>query len=261
MSETRLNKAVPSLAAHTESVLVTWQNAQSRRYLLMGHLAQTREGVFEFNYYPRVEEQEGFRAIPGFPDASATYTSTVLFPLFSSRLMSGRRSDRAEWLASHGLDEDSSDLTVLGRSLGQRVADRFEFYPEPAVDLSTQTVYAEIPLHGLRYHPEGQAALANGRLRANDPLDVVREPHNPHDHRALGIHLRDGTKVGFVPSPLLDYLDRGGLLGGTPSARAVHVNPHQFGLHQRVILGMTWSHEAPGPPPRMYQPGGLTIRR
>ncbi|NUL45427.1 hypothetical protein F7P69_09505 [Cellulosimicrobium funkei] len=241
MSENTLTPMVSAPAVSAPTLLVTWQNPESRTYFLMGHVAQTDQGLYEFTYFPGVDQQPGFRSIPGFPDTSATYSSTVLFPLFSSRLMSDRRPDRKEWLDSHGLDEDAPDLTVLGRSLGRRVADRFEFYPEPDIDMTARTVVAEVPLHGLRYHPEGLTALDIGRLHTGDPLHVIPEPLNAHDARALGVHLSDGTKIGFVPRPLLDYLDRGGLLGGAPTALAAHVNPRLYGFHERVILRVAWT--------------------
>lgn len=241
MSENTLTPTAPSPAVSTHSLLVTWQNPETRTYFLMGHLRQTPHGPYEFTYFPGIDQQPGFRAIPGFPDTAATYSSTVLFPLFSSRLMSVRRPDRKDWLDSHGLDEDASDLTVLGRSLGRRVADRFEFYPEPEIDMAAKTVVAEVPLHGLRHHPEGLTAIDDARLHTGDILEVVPEPHNAHDARALGVCLSDGTKIGFVPRPLLDYLERGGLLRGTPAAVASHVNPRLYGFHQRVILRVTWA--------------------
>lgn len=241
MSEHTLTRIVPAPAVSVRSLLVTWQNPETRTYFLMGHVTQSALGRYEFAYFPGVDQQSGFRAIPGFPDTTATYSSTVLFPLFSSRLMSGRRPDRKEWLDSHGLDEDASDLTVLGRSLGRRVADRYEFYPEPDIDMASGTVVAEVPLHGLRHHPEGLTALDRERLHTGDPLRVVPEPLNAHDSRALGVHLSDGTKIGFVPRPLLDYLERGGLLGGTPTVLAAHVNPRLYGFHERVILRVIWA--------------------
>ncbi|WP_336705550.1 HIRAN domain-containing protein [Micrococcus terreus] len=218
---------------------MTWQNSSTREYYLMGTLRHVGD-AFEFAYYPGIEAEAGVRMIPGFPDVQRCYRSSVLFPLFSSRLMSTSRPDRAAWLDSLGLPDDASSFTILGRSLGQRVGDDFELYPEPQVDYAQKIVTAELPLHGLRYHSEGLSALESGALAIGDELAIRAEPHNRHDSKALAVHLMDGTKLGYIPAPVLRYLERGGLLEGAVTAFAVHVNPGQYGHHQRLTLSVTW---------------------
>lgn len=240
MSHVALRSPLQPLPTADESLLVTWQNPATRTYFLVGRLTHLDDGSYSFAYFREVADAAGFRPAPGFPDVTRTYTSSVLFPLFTSRLMSESRPDRKEWLHSHGLDEGDTPFRILGRTLGQRVGDQFEMYPEPHVDRAFRAVAAEVPIHGLRYHPEGLEALNKGAVTVGDQLAVITEPENPYDHRAHAVCLKDGTRLGFVPAPLLLYLERENVLHGTPEAEVVHVNPDQYGHHQRLILHVRW---------------------
>lgn len=227
------------VASRDDSLLVTWQQPATRTYYLMGTLRKVGGERYSFSYYPGVEDQSGFRPLPGFADTNKTYVSGVLFPLFSSRLMSYKRPDRTEWLASLGLGVDADPFEILGRSLGLRVADTIELYPEPTVDLARKTVAAEVPIHGLRYHEEGMAVLAKGELARGDVLVVHPEPGNEVDPRALVVRTSGGVQLGYIPSPILDYLDRAGFTCDHAMARVAHVNPLQYGHHQRLIIDIT----------------------
>lgn len=241
MSHVALGSPLLPLATADESLLVSWQNAATRTYFLVGRLTHLR-GSYSFTYFHEVADASGFRPAPGFPDITRTYTSSVLFPLFSSRLMSQSRPDRNDWLHSHGLDESDTPLRILGRTLGKRVGDQFEMYPEPDFNRRSRTVAADVPIHGLRYHAEGLEALGRGAVNVGDQVLVVTEPENPYDHRAHAVYLKDGTKLGFVPAPLLVFLERRDMLHGTPQSEVVHVNPSQYGHHQRLILRVRWRH-------------------
>lgn len=51
------------------------------------------------------------------------------------------------------------------------------------------------PVAGFQYH-EGDAVWP--RLRVGEPLDLIREPDNAHDIRAVRVEWR-GHKLGYVP--------------------------------------------------------------
>lgn len=65
-------------------------------------------------------------------------------------------------------------------------------------------------------HAQGPRVLA--RLEAGDPLDLVREPQNPHDPRAVRIDW-NGCKLGYMPrqdnAPIARRLDAGEVLVAT----------------------------------------------
>ena len=81
------------------------------------------------------------------------------------------------------------------------------------------------PLAGFRYH---EAAGVWGELRVGDPLELAREPANPHDANAVVVLWR-GRKLGYVPrrenAALAWGLDRGTPLRARISALAEHPNP------------------------------------
>ena len=54
---------------------------------------------------------------------------------------------------------------------------------------------ARSPLAGFQYH---QGEKAWRRLRAGTPLELVREPDNPYDPRAVRVDWR-GRKLGYIP--------------------------------------------------------------
>lgn len=97
-----------------------------------------------------------------------------------------------------------------------------------AADLSrggVRLLVQSSPLAGFRYH---EAARVWDELRVGDALELVREPGNPHDPRAIGVHWR-GRKLGYVPrrenGALAWALDRGEVLRARISRLAPHPNP------------------------------------
>lgn len=62
-------------------------------------------------------------------------------------------------------------------------------------------------------HAEGPRLLQ--RLEAGDAVQLVREPHNPHDERAVRVDW-NGRKLGYIPrvdnAPVAQCLDVGGVL-------------------------------------------------
>lgn len=72
----------------------------------------------------------------------------------------------------------------------------------------------ESPIAGFQYY-EGERLWP--RLRPDDPLTLVREPHNPHDHRAVAVYWSN-LKLGYLPRrenhAAAQMLDRGQPLQG-----------------------------------------------
>ena len=93
--------------------------------------------------------------------------------------------------------------------------------PVPTVRLLVQSS----PLAGFRYHA---AAEVWQGLRIGDPLELRREPDNPHDANAVSVSWR-GRKLGYLPrrenAAAAWGLDRGQALHARISRLAPHPNP------------------------------------
>ncbi|MEW1921861.1 HIRAN domain-containing protein [Pseudarthrobacter oxydans] len=229
----------PAVVQHgAPALLVAWQNPETRRYRLLGRTVATDQG-YEFGYFPNAVSAEDFRPIPGFSDVNRTYSSKVLFPLLSGRIMSNSRPDREEWLQKLDLKADAAPFEVLAHSFGKRVADTYEFFEEPSVDLVSGTLTFVVPVHGLRYMTSEALAHVDTSVAKGQILEAVAEPQNPKDSRAVGLW-SGGHKVGFVPAPVLDYVDMIGAPGHF-TARVIRKNPPSDGTHLRVIVELVWT--------------------
>jgi hypothetical protein len=89
---------------------------------------------------------------------------------------------------------------------------------QPSVRLLVQSS----ALAGFRY---GEAAEVWPHLAAGEPLELVREPDNPHDANAVRVEWR-GRKLGYVPrsenGALAWAMDRGEALRARVSRLAEH---------------------------------------
>ena len=81
------------------------------------------------------------------------------------------------------------------------------------------------PLAGFRY---AEASQVWSELRIGDPLELVREPDNPHDRNAVRVDWR-GRKLGYVPraenEALAWAMDRGERVTARISRLQEHRNP------------------------------------
>jgi hypothetical protein len=233
--------SMPATLKQGKSLLISWQNPETRAYVLLGRAVEHGDGTYTFRYFPGVDKNPNFRAIPGFRDVARTYESTVLFPFFSGRIMSHRRPDRDEWLHKLGLPADAAPFEILARSFGKRVADTYEMFAEPDIDLSEDLLRFLVPVHGLKYQSAASKELVDsGRLKAGALLRVEPEKNNPADPRAQAVCAETGERLGYVPAPVLDYID---LLGhpGRYSAKVAAVNPSSDGLHLRLLMHLEWN--------------------
>jgi hypothetical protein len=75
--------------------------------------------------------------------------------------------------------------------------------------LQARIVMQSSPLAGFRHY---EAPNLWGEIQPGDPLTLVREPQNPHDHNAVRVEWRT-FKLGYVPraenAAVARHLDRG----------------------------------------------------
>ena len=165
--------------------------------------------------------------------------------------MSQRRPDRDEWLHKLGLASNAAPFEILARSFGKCVADTYEMFAEPEVDLAADSLRFLAPVHGLKYQSaEARELVDHGRLKEGAILRVVAEPNNSADARAQAVFAETGDQLGYVPAPVLDYVE---ILGQSGSfvAQVTAVNASSDGLHFRALMRLEWRALTPGIAERM----------
>ena len=94
-----------------------------------------------------------------------------------------------------------------------------------AQPVSVRLLIQSSPLAGFRYHA---ASSVWDQLHVGDPLQLAREPENPHDANAVSVSW-NGQKLGYVPrrqnAVLAWGMDRGEFLYARISRLARHPNP------------------------------------
>jgi HIRAN domain-containing protein len=128
----------------------------------------------------------------------------------------------------------------------------------------------ECPVAGFQFH-EGEIWWKD--LRAGQPLELVREPGNRHDARAIRVHWRD-TILGYVPREanfaLPQMLDRGERIDGRISLLRESGDPWQRVMMQLILhanaalaipnLIARAAHKCPSsPPPKAASPAPKSI--
>jgi hypothetical protein len=229
-------------------LFVAWRRPEGL-IVPVGLLTQrsTPDGLrFGFAYLKGAELNEEFPGLPGLPDFYERYGSSVLFPVFANRVMPRERADYGSFVEQLDLAADADPFEVLARSEGVRTTDRIEVFPD-AERTGDGALATRFFVRGIRHQPG--AAEAVDQLRAGDELELVDEPENEVNARALLLHTRTGECVGWAPEYLLDLLhDLHQLNGERPSITVEHVNPRSVAPHLRLLC------RAQAPWPDGYRP-------
>lgn len=222
-----LNESASSNAPDQE-LLVAWQDPVSRRYHSVGVLRRSADGVFSYRYL--TAHVPGFMPFLGFSDMRAVYTSPSLFPLFSERLLDESRPDRLTLYEALDLVATAGPMEFLARSGGRRAGDYIELLPMPSESPGPSS--CTFLVHGVKYL-EGANDWID-LLRPGQELGLEPDSENPVDERAVLV-TADGTRLGWVPSPLLDYV-RTIMRSGGWRLTVVRANPRDFGHHMRLLV-------------------------
>ncbi len=217
-------------------LIVTRRGVYDGTYRAIGYLDRVRcdDGdTYEFSYLAASAEQAGFVPIIGFRDVHRRYSSPRLFPSFAERVISAKRPDRPQYLATLDLDSDADAWEILSASGGHREGDPIELISLPRYDGDTGVTSAHFLAHGVRHRGEHTSAHITG-LAAGHRLTLLPEPANEHDPRA--VQIMDGTMhLGYVPSPLLDYV-HSVIECDDHTLTVVRANPPETHSHLRLLL-------------------------
>ncbi|UAK39377.1 hypothetical protein K8O93_06775 [Gordonia bronchialis] len=217
-------------------LIVTRRGAHDGTYRAIGYLDRVYRDdgdTYEFSYLAAVAEQPGFVPIIGFRDVRRHFSSPRLFPSFAERVISAKRPDRPQYLEALDLDADADAWEILSASGGHREGDPIELISLPRYDGTTGATKAHFLAHGVRHRGEQVSEHVTG-LAAGHRLTLSPEPTNPIDTRA--VRIMDGDcHLGYVPSPLLDYV-HSVIDGGAHALTVVRANPPGTHAHLRLLL-------------------------
>lgn len=217
-------------APRPSRLLVTRQDPVSRRYTAVGFLSEGQDQQFRFEYLRAAVDTPGFRPLPGLSRVETSYVSECLFPIFAERIMSSKRPDREATLNALGLGLDAAPFEVLARGGGRRVGDTIELTPAPEPDAAGAMTMPFL-VHGIRY-AEAPAGEAIEHLDPGTELQLVPEPDNEANERALILADGSGRKLGYVPDPLLGVIEQ----LSDPRIEVARVNPLSLGFHLRLLV-------------------------
>jgi hypothetical protein len=225
-------------------LLVTRRDPATRQYRALGFLDQLSDGGYEFAYLADAISGPDFVPLVGFSDLRRRYRRPHLFPLFSERVISAKRPDRPEYLASLRLDADADAWEILSASGGHREGDSIELISLPTFDKVTGRSTARFLAHAVSYlEPLDSEHLS--RLTSGQRLELRPEPTNPVNPEA--IEIVDGLySLGYVPDPLLDYASTV-LAGGDGELTVVKANPADAHPHLRLLLQLDGTIDGPFP--------------
>lgn len=223
------------------SFRVIWQDAESRALIHVGWLEYTGSG-FEFSYTDEARQHERFTPFPAFPKLDELYRSAELFPYFAVRLISAADPNYEAVLEAIGLAGKRATPAELLALAPDSQHDTIQVVPEP-YEARDGTLERTFLVSGFRYADDvtdGGAGRAIGQLSPAIGLELVPEPSNPHNPRAIQVASR-GTQLGWLPDYLVEEVHGFFAAGRSVEAVVERANgptaPSHVRLQCRLIVG------------------------
>lgn len=186
------------------SFRVIWQDAASRALVHVGWLEYTGSG-FEFSYTDEARRHERFAPFPAFPKLDEPFRSVELFPYFAVRLISVADPNYEAVLDAIGLASRPATPAELLALAPDSQHDTIQVVPEPT-EAADGTLLRTFLVSGFRYADDltdGAATRVVARLEPGAHLELVPEPTNPYNPRAIQV-AAGGTQVGWLPDYLVE---------------------------------------------------------
>jgi transcriptional regulator with XRE-family HTH domain len=221
---------------------VVWQDKETRGLVPVGRLEYTGD-EFVFGYNDEARRNERFTPFPSLPDLGKVYRSPDLFPFFALRLISTADPHYSAVLDALGLSQDrATPAELLARVPSESPHDTIQVVPEPT-ELGDGSLVRTFLVSGVRHAREVGRKRVDRALSVLTPdteLDLVPEPENPADARALQLETR-GVVIGWIPSYLVEEVHQYLESGRTLSFVVDRVNGPEAPWHVRVLCQMTVS--------------------
>jgi hypothetical protein len=183
----------------------------------------------------QAQSDAGFEPLIAFPDFSARYESSELFPLFRNRVLEPSRKDFAEYLHWRDLDPARADpIEILSLTGGERQTDSIEVFPK-VTRRSDGSFVCRFFLHGLRHvSPAAQARVES--LKVGETLQIAIEVNNPATGFAVQLQTADCHLIGWAPRYLVADLLKEVQDSNHTEAKVVRVNELQAPLARRILI-------------------------
>ena len=218
---------------------VIWQDRSTWSLVHVGWLEFTGE-EFVFSYTDRARSHPRFRPFSKLPFTAEAHRSGELFAFFALRVTNTADPQHEATLEALGLDSDEATPAELLARLPESPHDTIQVVPEPTElpdGTTTRVFLASGVRHADEHDPDTVSRLIEN-LRAGAALDLVPEPQNPHNPRALHLSA-DGTRVGWVPDYLLTEI-HGHLNSDHPlSVTVARANGPHTPWHLRLLCQLT----------------------
>lgn len=177
---------------------LVWKDPNTRKQFTVGQLA--KNGGYEFSYGLEVHEaiNNGFKPLIAFENLNEKYKSTIMFPVFSSRLPDRKRNGIEKILKKYDLEE-YDEYKLLKRSGAKLPIDNLVFI-DPIIDVNEKKLKRLFYLAGTRYHfgCKGTDCSEAVEIKVGDKLNLYAEPDNKHDPNAVKV-FHGNIHIGYIP--------------------------------------------------------------
>ncbi|MEM7555751.1 MAG: HIRAN domain-containing protein [Cyanobacteria bacterium P01_A01_bin.84] len=224
-----------------KTLFLAWQDPNSRTWYPIGRLTYDGE-EYKFVYLKGAVEARdkcSFNGLYSFPEFHCVYKSTIVFPLFSNRVMPRSRPDYKNYIERLNIPENEDEpIDILARSGGKKATDTLEVFPCPT---KNENGLYEIKFfaRGLRYFPSCSVERIL-KFEPDELLYISHELQNPYDSKALMLCTEDHHCVGYCPRYLNnDFIV---LMEENPNhvkVQVERVNPAPTPLQLRLMCNLT----------------------
>lgn len=169
------------------------KDESSHSRVLIGNIVR-EFNLYKFSYSDKYKTSPAFVPIFPFLNKDHEYSSSMLFPVFASRLPDPKRRDIEQILNKYNMTE-YDQFTLLQKSQGRLPIDTLEFVS----DLSEEEVNGcKFYIAGSRHYNACCLCDNHIDLKKGDILSLVREENNKFDANAVQIFFNDNL-IGYVP--------------------------------------------------------------
>ncbi|WP_295839682.1 HIRAN domain-containing protein [uncultured Microbacterium sp.] len=233
MATQALDRDQLDLTASRKTLILVWQNPESRLFAKVGQLDALPSGRFAFHYLPGAWDDPAFVPLLEYPDRDTAYVSDEVPAFFANRILSADRPNYVRYLRWLGIDDLSLDdvpFEVLARTGGGRATDTFHVVELPVTDGNRLT--SRFFVSGVRHFPDSEGVIAN--LQNGATLRLELEETNDVNPKAVLVNTADGHRFGYVPDWLCGDVHARLKGGWSITAVAERVNP-DAPAHIRVL--------------------------